>query len=122
MTKFNLWGIALAGLAGLMAFTNPSEKAYQDYATENLTIYLKEHACNQVPKELGDFLATHCKNLVDTAQPQVKELIAHKTTRKNFVLFSIYDTELTLNNALPGYQFQTLGLLSSFHIYQSEKI
>lgn len=122
MKKLNFWLIPMVGLAGLMAFTNPSDQAYQEYATENLSIYLKEQACNQVTKELGDFLGSPCKSLVDTAQPQIKELIAQKTTRKNFVLFSIYETQLNLNNALPGYEFQTLGLFADFHLYQSEKI
>ena len=105
-----------------MAFTNPSNQAYEDYATENLTTYLKDEACNNISKDLGNFLQSPCKNLVDIAQPQIKELIAQKTTRKNFVLFSIYETQLNLNNSLPSYQFQTVGLLANFQVYQKEKI
>lgn len=122
MSKINPWLIALAGVSGLLIFTNPSPKAYEDYATDNLTEYLKKQGCDQVPKELGNFVKSQCKNLLDTAKPQVKDLIAEKTTRTNFILFSIYHTELELNNSLPGYNFETLGLLASFYIYQSEKI
>lgn len=115
-------GITLTGLAGLMVISNPEPKAYEQYATEELTVYLKDKVCNQMPQVLGGILQGHCRNIVDTGKPQIKELVAQKTERQNFLLFSIYRTELSLPSPVPSYCFETIAGFEHFYTYQAEQL
>ena len=115
-------GITLASLGVFMALTNPSQKAYEEYAMEELTTYLKDEVCTQVPSLLGDFLQQQCKILVDTGRPQIQQIIAETTERQNFLVFSIYRTHLSVNSDLPSYEFETVGVVQSFYIYMYEEL
>ena len=115
-------GIALAGLGAAMAITNPSQKAYEQYAIEQLTSYLKENVCTQAPETLGKVLQNQCYTIVDLGKPQIKKLIALRTKRQNFLLFSIYRTELSAPSPLPSYHFETVGALQKFYVYEAEEL
>ena len=115
-------GTALVGLGVSMALTNPSQDTYEAYAVEQLTTYLKDQGCKQAPKAFGgDFLQRQCKSLVDTGRPQIEKIISQTTQRQNFVLFSIYRTNLEIGPFLPVYHFETLGVFQKFYIYQADK-
>jgi len=118
-----LGGLALVGLGAGMAVTNPRQDAYDEYAVEQLSAYLKEEACSQVPKlpQVEEFLQRQCKSLIDTARPQIKQIISEKTERQNLVLFSIYRTDLNIGPSLPAYHFETVGVFQKFYIYQVEE-
>jgi len=113
-------GVALVLFGGLLLVSNPSQRAYENYASSNLSIYIKNSVCDQ--GEVQDFLASHCKSLVDISRPQLEEFIANKTTRTNFLLFSIYETNLSLFEPLPDYRFHTVGLLQYFYTYNKEEL
>ena len=121
-------GATLAGLCISMTLTNPGSEAYEKYATEKLSIYLKENVCNNPPKELPkgfgieEFWKKQCPSLVKISQPQIKGIIGKTTERKNFFVFSIYSTELSLHSRLPSYHFETLGIFQNFYIYQAERL
>lgn len=119
-----LWvgGVMLVSCGGLLVFTNPNNHAYEKYATEQLTVYLKENVCTKVSQSLGGFLQSHCKTLVDTGRPQIQELIAQQTTRQNYLLFSIYQTKLSLPSPIPTYHFATIGAFQNFYIYEAEEL
>jgi hypothetical protein len=109
-------GILLSGLAGLLVLTNPSQAEYEQYGAERLTEYLREKVCNKLPTGLGELLQSQgCKTLVDIGSPQLPKIIAQQTRRHNYLLFSIYETNLYL------YQFQTFGILHNFYTYQIDK-
>ncbi len=115
-------GIILGGLGGFMVITNPGQRDYEQYATETLSSYLKEEVCIQAPRGLGGFLQSYCKTLVDTGQPQIKTLISTTTKRQNYLLFSIYETELSLPSPVPSYQFETIGAFQQFYTYTAEEL
>lgn len=119
--SFGIGGFVLIGMTTLMAFTNPEPKAYEEYAAEKLNDYLKENVCTEVTAKLGKFFQNHCGNLVDTARPQLGEIIARQTLRQNYFLFSIYETELSTPTSLPDYHFETVGILQNFFIYQADE-
>ena len=108
-------GFVLAGLGLSMVLTNPGQKDYEEYATEELTTYLKEEVCTQVPSFLGDFLQQQCKSVVDTGRPQIQQIITETTERQNFVVFSIYRTHLSIDSHLPSYEFETVGIFQNFY-------
>lgn len=115
-------GAILVTFGGLSVFTNPNNNAYEQYATEQLSVYLKENVCTKVSQPLSGLLQSHCKTLVDTGRPQIQELIAQQTTRQNYLLFSVYKTELSLPSPIPTYQFGTFGAFQNFYTYEAEEL
>lgn len=120
--SLGIGSIALTSLGILLLLTNPGQKAYEKYASQTLNAYLKENACTQLPPEISSLLQSHCHSLVDTLRPQLSQIIARQTTRQNFILFSIYQTDLSIPSTLPDYQVKTLGVFQQFYIFESEEL
>ncbi|MFP4008850.1 MAG: DUF4359 domain-containing protein [Spirulinaceae cyanobacterium] len=110
---------------GGMVITNPSLDDYQDFATRRLAEYLKENACRQLPQDLGAFVLQHCqtvtKTMIDIGRPQLREFIGSTTKKHDFLLFSIYETTISLDSSMPTYEFETLAILQTFYIYSIEE-
>ncbi|MGF1479473.1 MAG: DUF4359 domain-containing protein [Cyanophyceae cyanobacterium] len=113
-------GSLLIALGATMAVTNPGKADYVDYATEELVNYLQDY-CREASGPL-EFLKPYCQTLVDSNRPQIKQLIAQKTQRQNFLLFSIYQTELAIAAPLPGYHVEVLAIFHTFYIYEVESL
>lgn len=116
-----LGGAALITLGAVMTVTNPGQDAYEAYAADQLSVYLKNNVCTQAPKSFEGFLKRQCSTLVESGRPQIQQLIAQSTERQNFFLFSIYRTDLSISPVFPAYHFETLGAFQNFFIYQAEK-
>jgi Domain of unknown function (DUF4359) len=114
-------GIALAGISVLMVISNPGQNDYEHYATDAITEYLKEEVCPKAPQQLGGFLQSYCKTLIDTGRPQIEKVIAKETIRRNYLLFSIYETELLLPFSVPSYEFSTIGAFQKFYTYEVQE-
>ncbi|MGK7939765.1 MAG: DUF4359 domain-containing protein [Crocosphaera sp.] len=114
-------GVSAIGLGTGMVLTNPGQHDYESYATHTLTTYLKQEVCSQNSGGLGSFLSSHCKTLVDTGKPHLQKVISNKTIRQNYLLFSIYETELLLPSPVPNYEFETIGAFRQFYTYQADK-
>jgi hypothetical protein len=114
-------GIVLGGIAGILLTTNPNRLDYEQYASRTLTTYLKNNVCAQAQAsiEVQALLRGYCKMLVDTGHPFLQEAIATNTTRKNFLIFSVYQTELLFPPPLPSYHFSTVGFLNKLYIYEA---
>ena len=113
--------VAIAGLGVVMAITNPSQANYEKFAMQQLTKYLKKDVCQKAPKVFGDFLQRNCSVLVDSSRPQMQQIIAQTTQKQNFLFFSIYRTDLSINPFIPTYHFETVGVFQNFYIYAAEK-
>jgi len=112
--------VFLGGLATAMAIANPDNSTYEEYAVEQLTTYLKDDVCSQVPKAFETLVKDSCASLIDSNRPQIQEIIARSTQRQNFILFSIYRTNLSISSVVPLYRFQTIGLMQNFYTYSAE--
>jgi hypothetical protein len=117
-----LGSLLLAGGGLIMMIGNPGPQDYETYATDALSRYLKEQICPQAANNLGGLIQSYCKTLVDTGRPQIHHLITYSTTRKNYLIFSIYATELSLPSPVPTYKFQTIGVMQQFYTYEAEKL
>jgi hypothetical protein len=122
--------IALGGLGTLLAVTNPSADAFEDFAIERVQVEL----CPQVP--LG--LAGDCPRLVKENQKMLKGWIRQNTQTQNYGLFTQYETTLSVRDLVPeparpflamiplpdNYRLRTIGILGRFVIYgaKSERI
>ncbi|WP_337885602.1 DUF4359 domain-containing protein [Fischerella thermalis] len=131
MAYVGVFGLAALGVA--MAKTNPSQVEYEEYAATRLTEYLNTNVCKKTPKFLENFIQFNCRQVVDSAQPRLREIIADSTVRQDFIVFSIYRTDLNVNSLIPalrldsilpstpGYQFETLGAFKQFYTYKAEQ-
>ena len=119
MTYVGVVGLAVLGVA--MAKTNPSKPEYEQYAVLQLTGYLKNNVCKKTPSLLEKLIKLNCEKMVDSANPQMREIIASNTERQNFIIFSIYRTDLKLNSWIPSYKLETVGAFDNFYTYNTEK-
>ncbi|GAP94936.1 DUF4359 domain-containing protein [Leptolyngbya sp. NIES-2104] len=116
-------GLAVLGIAGLMAATNPDEAAFGEFALEQV----KTQGCKEAPQ----IIRQQCPQFVQENQAQVKKLIAQSTERQNYGLFSLYRTNLSTRSIIPdlpvfldvpAFQLETVGMMGRFYIYQAEKV
>ncbi|QFS42980.1 DUF4359 domain-containing protein [Nostoc sphaeroides] len=115
---------AAAGLAALgvaMAKTNPSQVEYEEYAVQRLTEYLKSDVCKKTTNLIENLIRFNCDKLVDSANPQIQEILSRTTERQNYLIFSIYRTDLKINSWIPSYKFETVGAFDQFYTYTAEK-
>ncbi|BBD68886.1 hypothetical protein NIES4072_37860 [Nostoc commune NIES-4072] len=115
---------AAAGLAALgvaMAKTNPSQVEYEEYAVQRLTEYLKTDVCKKTTNLIENLIRFNCDKLVDSANPQIQEILSRTTERQNYIIFSIYRTDLKINSWIPSYKFETVGAFDQFYTYTAEK-
>ena len=99
---------------GLLAVTNPHQADYEEFATQKLISYAREHLCNQAP--LG--LSTQCQGFLYNNQSQIRRLITKGTRRRNYGLFSLYQTDLSISSLVPSYRVEAIGILHHFLIYK----
>ena len=110
-------GVAFLSLGGLLTLTNPGNKQYEEFATEQLIQYLKDNVCQQTSSDLGEAIKSQmCHLMVDTGKKQLPKLIAQTTQRHNYILFSTYQTELYL------YSFDTIGIFNHFYVMSVDKL
>ncbi|HLP90555.1 MAG TPA: DUF4359 domain-containing protein [Nostocaceae cyanobacterium] len=122
LTIVTYLGVAGVGILGMaMATTNPDQAKYEKFAVEQLTGYLKTDVCKKAPNFLEKFVQVDCDRLIDSANPQIRDIITSTTTRQNYILFSVYRTELKIDSLLPGYTFETVGAFDNFYTYSAEK-
>lgn len=112
-------GIVVAGVA--MSQSNPTQDKYEEYAVDRLTQYLKSDVCKKTSKLIENLLNSSCNKIVDSTNPQIRDLVSKTTERQDFLLFSVYRTDLTLGTWLPGYKFETVGAFNNFYTYSAEQ-
>ncbi|WP_088892005.1 DUF4359 domain-containing protein [Leptolyngbya ohadii] len=118
-------GILLVGTGAALAITNPRSESFDRYATERLSEYLQTEAC---PKA-GSLLESTCGRVVQDNQAAITTLVSQSTRRENYLLWSVYKTDLSLDpllpslldGALPSYHVQTIGVFNGFHIIKAEE-
>jgi hypothetical protein len=108
-------------LGTIMVKTNPNQPEYEQYAVHRLTTYLKVDLCKKTPSFLENLAHFNCDGLVDSANPQIRDIIAATTKRQDYTIFSVYQTDLRVSSLLPAYRFETVGAFNQFYTYKSEK-
>ncbi|MEA5573148.1 DUF4359 domain-containing protein [Calothrix sp. UHCC 0171] len=122
ITSLGVLGLFLLGV--VMTKNNPSQAEYEQYAVRELTGYLKSNICQKTPRIIGEIekiAGIKCNEAFDSVNPQIRDIIAATTDRQDFIVFSIYRTELKLNEWVPSYKFETVGALGNFYTYSAEK-
>lgn len=125
MAKFSglLLAIAVLAPATMMALSNPDRDAYLAYATVQYAPELTAGRCPGIQVTVptgdantptftipgvGELTAAACKQLV-AFNPKVLQEFAESTTlRQNWLLFSLYTTEI------PNQPIKTIGIFNNF--------
>ncbi len=118
--------IGVGALGALMVSTNPSPDEFEAYALEQM----KTELCKQVPAGFGK----ECPGFLEQNKVSVKKMIRENTQRRDYYLFSRYQTSLSLRSVLPqdvmpflslmpiptGYDLETIGIFGNFYTYQAQ--
>jgi hypothetical protein len=116
-----LGAAGLAVLGVMMTKTNPTEAEYQDYAVERLTQYLKADVCQKTQGFIENLIQFNCEKVVDSVNPQMRGIIAGTTQRRDFMIFSVYRTDLKVSSLIPSYTFETVGAFNNFYTYSAKQ-
>ncbi|MDZ8050086.1 MAG: DUF4359 domain-containing protein [Aulosira sp. ZfuVER01] len=116
-----LGAAGLAALGVIMVNSNPTQAEYEAYAVQRLTQYLKTDVCQKTQGIIENLIQFNCQKAVDSVSPQMRGIIAGTTQRQDFMIFSIYRTDLKLNSFIPSYKFETVGAFNNFYTYSAEK-
>ena len=111
--------IGIFGMGTIMVATNPHRQAYQRYAARQSVSYLQDNACTNLPETLNGFLQQQCSDLVESGKPHLKQAVNLSTRQYNYVLFSVYETEVSLNQRLPSYSAKTIAFMNLFWTYEA---
>lgn len=129
-------GLAVVGGAIALIVTNPNKGEYNEFAGQKLAQQIKTEGCPSLANAVKDLINIHvsgldsqCRSFVDANRSQLKTFVADNTERKNYFLFSLYKTNLALNDFLPfvprelapRYYSESIGIFNSFYIYKTEE-
>ncbi len=101
-----------------MALTNPDRADYEVYAVEQLG-NLATNQCDRVPAGFGTVLQDPCRAAIAAIKPQIRPILAAATTRQNFILFSIYRSNISIPAANLNAKVETIGILDRFYTYKT---
>lgn len=118
------FGVSLCGVCGILIFSNPTPQEYEEFAVEEISNYLDTKGCSKLTTQQPS-LQNPCQGMLklflDVSKIQLKQLISSQTQQQNFLLFSLYRTNLELPAPLPSYQVETIAILKRFYIYSADQ-
>lgn len=101
----------------ILTLTNPNSTKYEKFATEELVRYAKENICPAQSSNLEEMIKSQvCNLIVDTGKNKIPHLIASNTKRNNYLLLSLYTTNLYI------YQFETIAVFNNFYVINAQKL
>jgi hypothetical protein len=112
-----LGAIAFLLVAGIMAFTNPDRQEYINYASQHFIREVTKALCDssqleKIFKFSDKNLTNLCKSGLGVglkfSQETVKQFIDRNSTSQNFIIFSIYTTNLLDD------EYKTAGIFNNF--------
>ena len=115
-------GVVLLAIVVTLTATNPKQEEFEVFAVQRI----REDACKKAP--LG--LASQCPKFVDDNQAEIKKVITRNTDRQDYLVFSFYQTDLSVRAivpdlpflpGMPSYHFETVGLFGKFYIYDAKQ-
>jgi Domain of unknown function (DUF4359) len=110
--------VAGCGFGGLMALTNPDQSAYENYAVDRIGDLAKEK-CDRAPDGLGVFIQKPCRAAIEAYKPELRPLLAATTSRQNWVLFSIYRSNIMVPIVNLPVRVEAIGIFDCFFVYKA---
>jgi hypothetical protein len=110
--------VAGSGLGGLMALTNPSRAAYESFAVDRIGDLAKDK-CDSAPDGLGVFIQGPCRAAIEAYKPELRPILAAATSRQNWVLFSIYRSNIMVPIVNLQVRVESVGIFDRFFVYKT---
>jgi Domain of unknown function (DUF4359) len=110
--------LTICGLGGMMMLTNPDLPTYEAYAVERVGDLARDQ-CDRAPAGLGIVLQGPCRAAIESFKPQLKPLLAASTSRQNFILFSIYKSDISIPAVNLNAKVESIGVLNNFFTYKA---
>lgn len=102
----------MAAVLGLIA-TNPAEVEFESFAAEHLTRAAVEELCSDSAlPALARLIVRDCPRLVESQRALLGKLALTASQRRNFLLFSLYSTDLGGQRLLPDWSIPRYRLLT----------
>jgi hypothetical protein len=101
-----------------MVLTNPSRSAYESYAVDRIG-ELAEAKCDHAPDGLGVFIQGPCRAAIEAYKPELRILLAAATSRQNWVLFSIYRSNMMVPIVNLPVRVESIGIFDRFFTYKT---
>jgi hypothetical protein len=100
--------IGVVVVAGVMAVTNPSKDRYIEYATEQFSETGKTSICagDNIPIAAQQ----SCKFVISQGKGVIKSLVENSTKQQNYLLFSLYETDI------PNKKVTTIAAFGNFYM------
>lgn len=95
-------GIFLGAIAGILAITNPSKDEYSEY----LVWQIKDNYCQD--GQISNMTKVGCATIAPLPPGAMKPIIGSYTRKKNYVIFSVYSTDVW------GMQSSFIGIGGNF--------
>jgi hypothetical protein len=93
----------------VMAVSNPNKERYIEYATEQFSETGKTSICTG---DLPIAAQQSCKFLISQGKGVIKTLVENSTKQQNFVVFSLYATEM------PNRKITTIAAFGNFFMFK----
>ena len=115
-----LWQLVLLGSLGVcgLGLTNPGSAGYEIYAANRVGDLAKDE-CNRAASGFGVAIEGTCRAAIDAYKPQLRSLLAATTTRQNWILFSIYRSNISIPEVRFNARVESIGILNNFFTYKS---
>jgi hypothetical protein len=101
-----------------MVLTNPDRFAYETVAVDRISDLAKDQ-CDRAPAGLGVFLKEPCQAAIEAYKPQLRLLLTEHTSRQNWVIFSIYRSDISIPVGNMNARVETIGMFDRFFIYKT---
>lgn len=122
----------VSAIALALGGSNPSPADYSRFAQDRISTYLREEGCPKLTSEMDRLglmaflkpgsVGKNCALAVTLMQPQIRSWVLQNTRRRNFWLFSIYETDIDLPGPLPHYHFATVGIATKLMTYEAQAL
>lgn len=106
-------GMAVLGIGTMLALTNPGPTAYHRYAAKTVSLFVMRDICQERVHQsemLKSFALEGCQSIAAQGETAILSFIQNNTDHQNFILFSLYTTEL------PVRSLRILGIFNRFFI------
>jgi hypothetical protein len=101
------------GLSVALAFNNPRQEDYTEFATQTVSKFLIRDLCranDHTPKLFDTMIKDGCQTFMQQGKTEIHAFVAHNTERQNFILFSLYTTEFPIR------PLRVLGIFNHFFL------
>jgi Domain of unknown function (DUF4359) len=118
MKLWQIVSIGILGVCGLGLLTNPDRDAYETYAVDRIGELAKDQ-CDRAPAGLGVLIEGPCRAAIAAYKPQIRPLLAATTSRQNWLILSIYRSDISVPAVNFNGRVESIGMFNNFFTYKA---